>query len=138
MRPIAEICTRLDGLPLAIELAAARSRLLSPQALQARLSHRLDVLTSGARNAPARHQTLRATIAWSYQLLAPWEQRLFRWLAVFVGGGELAAVEAIAKQADLGASHLLEGVSVLLRRRRSFSVVRRIAGRKRSAPSGSK
>src|SRR5262249_2068005 len=77
-RPIAEICIRLDGLPLAIELAAARIRLLSPQALLARLSRRLDVLTGGARNVPVRQQTLRATIAWSYQLLAPQEQHLFR------------------------------------------------------------
>jgi predicted ATPase/DNA-binding CsgD family transcriptional regulator len=113
-RTIAEICVRLDGLPLAIELAAARTRLLSPQALLARLSHRLDVLTGGARNLPARQQTLRAAIAWSYHLLAPQEQRLFRLLSIFAGGCTLQAVEAIAKQAGTGAINVLDEVSVLL------------------------
>ncbi len=114
VRPIAEICLRLDGLPLAIELAAARSRLLSLQALLSRLSQRLEVLTSSTRNAPARQQTMRATIAWSYQLLAPEVQHLFRWLAVFVGGCTLEAVEAIAGPIGLTASTVLEGLSVLL------------------------
>jgi len=113
-RTIAEICIRLDGLPLAIELAAARIRLLSPQALLARLSHRLDVLTGGARNVPARQQTLRATIAWSYQLLAPSEQQLFRCLSVFAGGCTLHAIETIAKSASAGAVNILDGVSTLL------------------------
>jgi predicted ATPase len=112
-RAIAEVCIRLDGLPLALELAAARIRLLSPQALLARLERRLDVLTGG-RNLPARQQTLRATIAWSYQLLAAQEQRLFRWLAVFAGGCTLSAVEAIAQAAGLDASTILDGVSALL------------------------
>jgi len=111
---IAEICVRLDGLPLAIELAAARTRLLSPQALLARLSHRLDVLTGGARNVPARQQTLRATIAWSYQLLTPSEQQLFRLLSVFAGGCALQAVEAIAQARGHAASTALDEVSVLL------------------------
>jgi predicted ATPase/DNA-binding CsgD family transcriptional regulator len=111
---IAEICVRLDGLPLAIELAAARTRLLSPQALLARLSHRLDVLTGGGRNVPARQQTLRATIAWSYQLLAPSEQQLFRLLSVFAGGCALQAVEAIAQATGHAASTALDEVSVLL------------------------
>ncbi len=113
-RPIAEVCIHLDGLPLAIELAAARIRLLSPQALLARLEHRLDVLTGGARDGPARHQTLRATIAWSYHLLALQEQQLFRRLAVFVGGCTLEAVEAVTKKAGPGAGNVLDGVSVLL------------------------
>lgn len=113
-RPIAEICLRLDGLPLAIELAAARIRLLSPQALLARLESRLEVLTGGARDLPARHQTLRTTIAWSYDLLAPQEQRLFSWLAIFVGGCTLAAAETLAQQAGIAASTILDGVSVLL------------------------
>jgi predicted ATPase/DNA-binding CsgD family transcriptional regulator len=111
---IAEICIRLDGLPLAIELAATRTRLLSPQALLARLEHPLEVLTGGARNAPARQQSLRATIAWSYHLLEPQEQRLFRWLAVFFGGCTLQAAEAIAQMAGLAASTALDGVSILL------------------------
>lgn len=80
---IAEICIRLDGLPLAIELAAARIKLLLPEALLARLSQRLTVLTSGARDVPERQQTLRKTIGWSYHLLDAAEQRLFRWLSVF-------------------------------------------------------
>jgi len=113
-RTIAEICVRLDGLPLAIELAATRTRLLSPQALLTRLSHRLDVLIGGARNMPVRQQTLRATIAWSYQLLAPSEQRLFRSLSVFAGGCTLEAVTAIAQAAGLAANTILDEVSVLL------------------------
>jgi class 3 adenylate cyclase len=86
---VAEMCVRLDGLPLAIELAAARIKLFPPQALLARLGQRLAVLTGGARDAPARQQTLRNTIEWSYQLLDAGEQRLFRRLAVFVGGSHL-------------------------------------------------
>ncbi len=83
--PIAEICHRLEGIPLAIELAAPRLKLLSPQALLARLEKRLQILTSGARDLPERQRTMRATIAWSYELLSSAEQALFRRLAVFAG-----------------------------------------------------
>jgi predicted ATPase/class 3 adenylate cyclase len=89
------VCRRLDGLPLALELAAARLRLLTPDALLERLDHALDVLTSGSRDTPGRQQTLRATIEWSHSLLDEREQRLFRRLAVFAGGCTLADVEAV-------------------------------------------
>jgi predicted ATPase/class 3 adenylate cyclase len=91
-----EICRRLDGLPLAVELAAARTRLLPPEKLLDRLERALTVLTGGARDAPERQRTLTATIAWSYDLLSEEEQRLFRRLAVFAGGFELEAAEEVA------------------------------------------
>jgi predicted ATPase/class 3 adenylate cyclase len=94
-REVAEICVRLDGLPLAIELAAARMKLLSPQALLARMGQLLTLLTGGARDVPTRQQTLRNTISWSYHLLNAQQQRLFRWLSVFVGGCTLQAAEAV-------------------------------------------
>src|SRR5713101_1591906 len=94
-RAVAEICVRLEGLPLAIELAAARMKLLSPPLLLTRLGRRLAMLTGGSRDVPARQQTLRNTIEWSYQLLNAREQRLFRWLSVFVSGCTLQAAEAV-------------------------------------------
>lgn len=108
-RVIAQICRKLDGLPLAIELAAARIKLLSPQALLSRLSHRLQVLIGGVQDAPVRHQTLRNTIAWSYDLLSAADQQLFRRLSVFVDGCTMEAVEAIG-----GVTDILERVESLL------------------------
>jgi predicted ATPase/class 3 adenylate cyclase/Tfp pilus assembly protein PilF len=92
---VAEICIRLDGLPLAIELAAARTKLLPPQALLSRLGNRLKLLKGGSRNLPARQQTLRATIDWSYDLLDEDERNLFGRLSVFAGGSTLEAVEEV-------------------------------------------
>ena len=96
---VAQICIRLDGLPLSIELAAARSKLLSSRALLGRLNHRLAVLTDGRQDAPTRQQTLRATLRWSYDLLNAQEQRCFRCLAIFVGGCTLEAAEAVCSAA---------------------------------------
>ncbi len=112
-RAVVEICTHLDGLPLAIELAAARMKLFTPQSLLARLSQGLQVLTSAARDIPVRQQTLRNTIAWSYTLLDIYEQQLFRWLAVFVGGCSLEAVEAICAQAGDRGGQVLDGIASL-------------------------
>jgi predicted ATPase/DNA-binding CsgD family transcriptional regulator len=92
---IAEICNRVDGLPLAIELAAARVKALPPAALLARLEHRLPLLAGDRRDSPERQQTLRNAIGWSYRLLSPAEQALFRRLGAFVGGCQLDAIEAI-------------------------------------------
>ena len=101
---IVELCQRLDGLPLALELAAARLSLLTPMALLQRLEHRLPLLSRGARDLPQRQQTLRNTIAWSYDLLEAGEQQLFRRLAVLVGGFTLEAVQAICFPHATGAS----------------------------------
>ena len=113
---VAEICIRLDGLPLAIELAAARIKLLPPQALLARLGQRFAVLTSGARDVPERHQTLHNTITWSYQLLDEHEQQLFRRLSIFRGGCSLEAAEAVCAalgEADATRS-VFDGVASLI------------------------
>jgi len=111
---VAEICVRLDGLPLAIELAAARIRLFSPQALLTRLGQRLPLLVSSARDVPARQKTLRQTIQWSYDLLTSHEQRLFRRLAVFVGGCAFQAVEAVAQDVAEEQTSVLDTVTSLL------------------------
>jgi predicted ATPase len=97
---IAEICARLDGLPLAIELAAARIKLLSPQAMLARLENRLNLLRSGQRDLPARQQTMRDAIEWSYDLLEENEKTLFRHLSIFVGGFTLEAAESMCPTID--------------------------------------
>lgn len=97
---IAAICARLDGLPLAIELAAARIKLLPPQALLKRLKDRFQVLSGGRQDLPVRQQTLHNTLQWSYDLLTPQEQYLFRLLSIFVGGCSLQAVEAVAQTVD--------------------------------------
>jgi predicted ATPase/serine/threonine protein kinase/DNA-binding CsgD family transcriptional regulator len=99
-RAIVEICVRLDGLPLAIELAAARMKLLPPQALLARLDQRLVILTGVSRDLPARQQTLRSTIAWSYNLLDAAEQRLFRRISIFVAGCALQAIDSVCSALD--------------------------------------
>lgn len=113
-RAVAQICSRLDGLPLAIELAAARVKLLSPSAILTRLESGLQLLTGGARDLPARHQTLRAAMDWSYQLLSAEEQKLFRRLSVFVGGCTLEAVEAVCdSNQELGLDPL-EGVASMV------------------------
>jgi predicted ATPase/DNA-binding CsgD family transcriptional regulator len=109
---IAQICTRLDGLPLALELAAARCKLLTPQALLDRLDSRLDALAGGSRDAPARQQSLRNTIDWSYNLLHEDEKTLFARLAVFRGGCSLEAIEAICGQ-DLPVD-VFEGLASLV------------------------
>lgn len=111
---VAEICIRLDGLPLAIELAAARIKLLTPEAMLSRLDNRLKFLTGGARDLPTRQQTMRSTIEWSYELLKAEERQLFRRMGVFVGGFTLEAAESVYN--DAGELHLdlLEGIESLI------------------------
>ncbi len=112
---VANICIGLDGLPLAIELAAAKVKLFTPQALAVRLQHRLSLLTGGAQDLPPRQRTLRSEIAWSVDLLPPAEQQLFRCLAVFVGGFSLDAAQAVWGPAA-GGQHpdVLDGIASLL------------------------
>lgn len=111
---IAAICVRLDGLPLSIELAASRVKMLSPAAMLTRLDSSLTLLTGGARDLPVRQQTLRGTVDWSYSLLNAAEQSLFRRLSVFVGGCTLEAVEAVCDtKADLGLD-VLDGMASMV------------------------
>jgi predicted ATPase len=111
---IATICARLDGLPLAIELAAMRVKLLPPEALLARLEQRLALLTNGARDLPLRQQTLRAAIGWSYELLDAGEQTLFSRLSVFVGGCTLTAAEAVCNTSGDLPREVLDGLATLV------------------------
>jgi predicted ATPase len=111
---VARICIGLDGMPLAIELAAARIRLFSPRDLLARLNQRLALLTGGPQDAPARQRTLRDEIDWSYNLLAPGEQALFRRLAVFVGGFTLEVAHAVTNADRALGIDFLDGVTTLL------------------------
>ncbi|HEY7029974.1 MAG TPA: tetratricopeptide repeat protein [Thermomicrobiales bacterium] len=109
---VVAICRRVDGLPLAIELTAARLKVLPPAALLSRLTERLPVLTDGPRDAPARQRTLRDAIGWSHDLLAPSEQALFRRLAVFAGGWTLEAANIVATDGDALAT--LDGLTILI------------------------
>jgi predicted ATPase/transcriptional regulator with XRE-family HTH domain len=112
---VASICARLEGLPLAIELAAARAGLFSPEAMLAKLEHRLNLLTGGARDLPERQRALRSTIEWSYGLLNDREQDLFRMLAVFVGGCTVEAVQALYNAAgDVEPADTLSGLQSLM------------------------
>ncbi len=111
---IVEICRRSDGLPLALELAAARARHLTLQELSVRLHRRLDLLSHGPRDLPPRQQALRDTIAWSYDLLPPPEQRLLRWLSVFVGGWTLVRAEELCAGNDGPSIDIVDGLAMLV------------------------
>ena len=111
---VAQICAHLDGLPLAIELAAARIKILTPQAILDRLGSRLDFLKGGARDLPARHQTLRQAIGWSYDLLTDDEKAFFRRIAVFTGGCTLEAVEQVSGGMGAPGADALDAVTALV------------------------
>lgn len=114
LRAIAEVCRRLDGLPLAIELAAARVRLFSPATLAQRIGRRLDLACDGARDLPERHQTLRQAITWGYELLPSAERRLFRWLGVFEGGFDLDTVAGLDRRLDGERADVLSSLGTLV------------------------
>jgi predicted ATPase/class 3 adenylate cyclase len=118
---VAEITARLDGLPLAIELAATRTKVLTPEQILSRLKRRLSILTSGSRSVPERQRTLRAAIAWSYDLLDPVERRLFARLSVFTGGWSFESAEAVCDPDGLGLD-ALDGLTSLVDK----SLIRRI------------
>lgn len=111
---IVAICTRLDGLPLAIELAASRCNILTPAQIRERLERRFRLLRRGARDAPERQRTLRAALDWSYDLLSTQEQALFRRLAVFIGGRSLEAIEAVCVSAEIDADDVLDLLASLV------------------------
>jgi predicted ATPase len=108
---VAQVCRRLDGIPLAIELAAARAKVLTPQEIAERLDDQFRLLRGGPRDAPTRHRSLHATISWSYELLSAGEQHLFRRLAVFRGGFTLESAEAVCGGDD---GDVLDGLSSLI------------------------
>src|SRR5690606_21815473 len=122
-----ELCAQLDGLPLALELAAARMAVLSPQAILERLGDRLDLLKGGARDAPQRQRALRDTILWSYELLDEGEQRLLALLAVFSGMAVGAVEEVVRRAGVLGGVDVLDGLGSLVAK----SLVRQV-----DAPTG--
>jgi predicted ATPase/transcriptional regulator with XRE-family HTH domain len=111
---LVQICHRLDGIPLALELAAARANVLNVQLIASRLDDRFRLLTTGSRTALPRHQTLRATLDWSYQLLSPRDQRVFARLAVFAGGWDLEAAEMIAAGDEIEPAEVLDGLAALI------------------------
>ena len=111
---IAAICRQVDGIPLAIELAAARTAALGIEEIAARLDGRFQLLTGGRRTALPRHQTLRATLDWSYELLAEFERVLLRRLAVFAGAFSLEAASAVAASAELATAEIVEGLANLV------------------------
>src|SRR5207253_347309 len=111
---VAQLCHRLDGIPLAIELAAARVRVLSAEEIAARLDHRFRLLTGGSRTALPRHQTLRALIDWSYELLNPEEQIVLDRLSVFAGGWTLEAAETVTSRGDTADWQVLDHLAALV------------------------
>jgi predicted ATPase len=111
---VAAICRRVDGLPLALELAASRVKMFSPKALLIQLEWRLKLLTGGARNVPVRQQTLRDTVAWSYDLLSPPQQTLFCRLAVFADGFTMAAMESVCRVGGETPELFLDNITTLL------------------------
>src|SRR5579864_6244874 len=126
---VARICRRLDGLPLALELAAARIRVLSPEQLAERLDERFELLVGGPRSSPARQQTLEAAVTWSYDLLDEHDRRLFARLSVFAGGFSLDAAELVCGSGDRGP--LLDGLSRLVNT--SMLMAREVASEQRFA-----
>jgi len=113
---VAQVCHRLDGIPLAIELAAARVKAMSVEQIAERLNERFRLLTMGARTAPPRHQTLRATLDWSYEMLSPHEQALLRRIAISVGGFTLDAAEAMGADERVSKSAVLDLLTALVDR----------------------
>jgi len=115
-RDVAEICNRLEGVPLALELAAAHCNVLSPHALLSRLEHPIEMLTGGRRDAPLRHQTLSNLLSWNDDLLTPSEHMLFRRLAIFDGGFSLQAAEVIMKVVGDMSISVRDGITALIDR----------------------